>query len=497
MRLNPRQIRQIADYKVNYPYLPDMEFIGPDHIKYRVLTSFQSTTFDNDKQYLKAEYAADLSLAVKATGFSDITDSIITFDKNTRLFTITPTASKYEYWIKGIKRVKADEDNLVISNTEGRHIIYFDGDNLVDYTSGGAEPWMASEVCAVAYIYWSVNMQQALVFTDNRHGVGMDWPTKTFLHLTHGSTYVNGLGLINIQAHQDGSQDSHCQFGVEDGLIMNEDILTPIINNTPQNLRNIAQIPIFYQQGVGDWYVSTANNFPVVSFGEGSRLAYNDFNGSIFSLKEVANAKYVLISYYATNCLLHPVVGILGKAQYNNITNARKDAPIAALNIDFYPLAEFVLLGTVIFQTKSDYTNQIKARIVQVDKTGGDYIDFRQTSLHNLAGIAQSAKAHHQYLIDGEVIEWDTSKGDFAEVTLQGNRTLATPINISAGTQYTLLIKQDATGGRSLSFSNQFLFPNGISPNLTASANTIDLLQFISDGENIYFKEIINNYAIS
>ncbi len=91
-----------------------------------------------------------------------------------------------------------------------------------------------------------------------------------------------------------------------------------------------------------------------------------------------------------------------------------------------------------------------------------------------------------QTLTDAASITWDLSLGVMATVTLGDNRTLANPTNIVNGASYILIVKQDGTGGRTLSYGDKYLFPDGIEPVLSTAGNAIDIIAFLSDGTNMY-----------
>ncbi len=91
----------------------------------------------------------------------------------------------------------------------------------------------------------------------------------------------------------------------------------------------------------------------------------------------------------------------------------------------------------------------------------------------------------YQTLTDAANISWDMDLGEMAEVTLGGNRTLDNPTNLKKGT-YSLLVKQDASGGRTLDYGTAFKWPGGVPPDLTSDPNAVDLLTFVSDGTNLY-----------
>lgn len=98
-----------------------------------------------------------------------------------------------------------------------------------------------------------------------------------------------------------------------------------------------------------------------------------------------------------------------------------------------------------------------------------------------------------QTLTDGATISWNMSNGGVATVTIAGNRTLAAPTNMRNGATYTLIINQDATGGRTLAFNAVFKFPNSSTPILQTAASSTDVLQFMSDGTNLYLVNILSN----
>lgn len=78
-------------------------------------------------------------------------------------------------------------------------------------------------------------------------------------------------------------------------------------------------------------------------------------------------------------------------------------------------------------------------------------------------------------LTDAATIAIDWSDGPFQRVTLGGNRTL-TFANPIAGKTYTLAVKQDGTGSRTLSYPASVAWPGAVAPTLTTTAARIDLL---------------------
>lgn len=88
-------------------------------------------------------------------------------------------------------------------------------------------------------------------------------------------------------------------------------------------------------------------------------------------------------------------------------------------------------------------------------------------------------------LTDAASISWNLRYEQVAQVTLGGNRTLSNPSNAIAGGTYVLIVRQDATGGRSLSFDTDYAFPSGGVATLSSDPDAVDVLSFIYDGSKM------------
>lgn len=74
-------------------------------------------------------------------------------------------------------------------------------------------------------------------------------------------------------------------------------------------------------------------------------------------------------------------------------------------------------------------------------------------------------------LTDAPTIATDASAGRLFEVTLHGNRTLGNPINLVADQRLTWRIRQDATGGRTLTLGSKFNVNTAVTGSLALSTN--------------------------
>lgn len=91
-----------------------------------------------------------------------------------------------------------------------------------------------------------------------------------------------------------------------------------------------------------------------------------------------------------------------------------------------------------------------------------------------------------QTLTDAATVAWNLQTQQTAIVTLGGNRAMGTPTNILAGYTYAVIVVQDATGNRTLSWPNPpFKWPGGSAPVLSTAANAVDVFTFVAQSTSL------------
>lgn len=104
---------------------------------------------------------------------------------------------------------------------------------------------------------------------------------------------------------------------------------------------------------------------------------------------------------------------------------------------------------------------------------------FSGTSGASISGAAEYVIA----LTDGPNISTDVAYGTTFTVTISGNRTMLNPINSSPGKKILYQIRQDAVGGRTLTWDTDFRFCADIPvPTLSTSGNLTDYVAYIYNG---------------
>ena len=98
--------------------------------------------------------------------------------------------------------------------------------------------------------------------------------------------------------------------------------------------------------------------------------------------------------------------------------------------------------------------------------------------------LITSAKLNYteSTLTDGSTVSWDASTQDVCKLTLGGNRTMAAPTNNTTGQFISILVIQDGTGSRTLTWNAVFEFASDTAPTLTTTANLGDVFVFRYNG---------------
>jgi len=85
------------------------------------------------------------------------------------------------------------------------------------------------------------------------------------------------------------------------------------------------------------------------------------------------------------------------------------------------------------------------------------------------------------------------TNGTFQIVTLTGNATITMP-TATSGKSFLLLLKQDGTGGRTVTWST-VKWPGNTAPTITSTASRQDIFSFFADGTNWYGVTVSQNYT--
>jgi len=109
--------------------------------------------------------------------------------------------------------------------------------------------------------------------------------------------------------------------------------------------------------------------------------------------------------------------------------------------------------------------------------------------------IKNGAVAEIGTLTDGATITPDFATNCNFTVTLEGNRTLENPSNLTAGQSGSIFIVQDGTGSRTLSWGSYWDFAGGTAPTLTTTASAVDRVDYVVRSSTSIHTVFTANYS--
>ena len=195
---------------------------------------------------------------------------------------------------------------------------------------------------------------------------------------------------------------------------------------------------------------------------------------------------------YDTTASNNTVVGDVNLAENSclpsDINNAIRElmSHIAEMNAGTHPIAD-----TFTLADPTDLTKKFRFDGVGISASNTRVLTIQDSDL-TVAGtdVAQEFSKTQNFnattLTDGATIAWDASANQVTSVTLAGNRTMNAPTNLVDGAVYLLIVLQDGTGSRTLSWNSVFKWAGGTAPTLTTTASARDQFVFCSNGTNLY-----------
>ena len=143
--------------------------------------------------------------------------------------------------------------------------------------------------------------------------------------------------------------------------------------------------------------------------------------------------------------------------------------------------------GDTVIQPTTDAKDII---IKQFD--GNELVNFNDGGYSSFTRAAFFPEAT---LTDASTISWDVSTSSVAKVTLGANRTLGAATNAQTGQFVSLLIIQDGTGSRTVTFNAAYEFKDDTAPTLTTTAAKGDIFVFRYNGSK--FLEVGRNQNLT
>ena len=153
-----------------------------------------------------------------------------------------------------------------------------------------------------------------------------------------------------------------------------------------------------------------------------------------------------------------------------------------------------------IHNSSSDVIIEAKVQdkdIIFKGDDGGSGVTSLTLDMSNAGAAIFSAAAYNAEatLTDGATPSWNAITQPVAKITIAGNRTIGAASGGVAGAFISLLIIQDGTGSRTMTWNAAYEFASDTAPTLTKTANLGDLFVFRYNGSK--WLEVGRNLALT
>lgn len=253
-----------------------------------------------------------------------------------------------------------------------------------------------------------------------------------------------------------------------------------------------------FMMGDVDDFLKTDNNLNDVA-----NTAQTRINLKLNAEVQGKNANYVanvndrskFIRYITASTLTLPSAAACGNGWYIDVKADNGTVTIMTDGVDSFQTPENITLYTG--ESTRLITNGVNAWFTVHDVNTAAFA--ANTHSHTITDLPEATAAEYRNNTPDKLLStdqvWssanfvalsDTSNIDFNlgsgfnfTLTLAGNRTLINPYNAKVGQTGTILVKQDATGNRTLSFGSYYKFPSGVAPTLSSHSNAVDVISYI------------------
>ena len=315
--------------------------------------------------------------------------------------------------------------------------------------------------------------------------------------ITSGAVITSGAGLVIADAGNIGSASDTDAIAISSGGVV-----------------TMNQIPVFsaginVSGGNIAGTLSTAAQANITSLGTLTALTVDDVavNGKVITMTGSSSDTAVFTA--GTNGTLSIVTTDDSAAAANITITADGTAELAGTTVTLNSSGDIVLDADGADLKFADggtdllsFTNSSSDVVIKplVDTKDIIFHQYDGTSILEIndggyARFTAAAINPEATLSDGSTISWNALTQPVAKVTLGGNRTLAAASGGVAGQFVSLLIIQDGTGSRTVTFNAAYEFASDTAPTLTTTASLGDLFVFRYNGSK--WLEVGRNLALT
>lgn len=298
-------------------------------------------------------------------GFLDNTQTSLSFNDSTFVFTLTDTGSGWQYYRNGKLITISGNKTVTITGTpptKNVYFIYIDSDDgaLIQSTTS----WTLDDtIVPVALLTFDNTLTPKYFISDERHNSDVARAIHHYLHTVVKTRLTGGCTLSNYTVKPSSPADSHNQIYIAETYI-NDDGLSHTLSALSS-----ADYSVFYKSSTA-WNWLTGLTVP---FKYGTYIQYNNSG----TMTDAGGNKFVNYYLIATNMSGDGrFIWIAGETEYSTLASALAENPLY-FSFTNLPILEFVICYQLTFSTSAGYSTTGKCRIESEPK----FLNFSSSSI--------------------------------------------------------------------------------------------------------------------
>lgn len=175
----------------------------------------------------------------------------------------------------------------------------------------------------------------------------------------------------------------------------------------------------------------------------------------------------------------------------NSFANATSAIPLSQLDNNF---ATPITIGNTAVQLGNTVTTLNNMTLANVTVSSGN-VTANTVTINTRLDLVGDYKENVVTANTGTAYTISLAGGTVQFLTLTGNCTFTFP-TATTGQSFMMLLRQDGTGGRTVTWPAAVRWPSGTAPTITSTANRMDKFVFTADGTNWYGSNAGQNYTV-
>ena len=140
--------------------------------------------------------------------------------------------------------------------------------------------------------------------------------------------------------------------------------------------------------------------------------------------------------------------------------------------------------------------NAVGALQLNANAVVGDIASSNGVFTHNTRTFQKAQRARVESVTVGAAnVTLNFANANIFDLTLATSTHLNLPTNVTAGQAGTIIVKQDGSGSRTLSYAGAWEFPSGTAPTLTTTASAEDRIDYVVVAANAIHAVATLNYG--